>query len=70
MQSLTVSGHWAVDLLQKAAAPPAGGGQWNSCNTPPVAWGQWAAELLQYTAPSLGTAGRETPAIQCLTAWG
>ena len=36
----------------------------------PTAWGQWAVDLLQYTAPLLGAVGSATPAIHCLTAWG
>ena len=53
-------------LMQGTAAMPGGSGQWNSCHTPPhcpgavgggipavhcvTTWGQWAVELLQYTA--------------------
>ena len=55
-----------MDLLQYTASLPGGNGQWTSCNTLPhclgtldsgppaihcpTAWGQWAADLLQYTA--------------------
>ena len=76
--------------------------QWTPCNTLPhclgaagsgppavhclTAWGQWAVELLQYTAPlpggsgqwnscntlphCLGAVGCGPPAIHCPTAWG
>ena len=79
-----------------------GSGQWTSGNTLPhclgavssatpamhclTVWGQWAAELLQCTAPQpggigqcnfcntlphcLGAVGNATPAMHCLTAWG
>ena len=52
----------------------------------PTAWGQWAVQLLQYTAAPpggsgqrnscnalphcLGAVGSATPAMHCLTAWG
>ena len=52
----------------------------------PTAWGQWAVQLLQYTAAlswgsgecnscnapphCLGAMGSATPAMHCLTAWG
>ena len=58
----------------------------NSCNTLPhypgqwamqllqytatLPWGQWAVELLQCTVSLPGGMGSATPAIHCLTAWG
>ena len=66
-----------------------GSGRWTSCNTLPhylgavgsgnpavhclTAWGQWAVELLQYTAPRLGAVGSGPPAVHlphCLGAVG
>ena len=68
---LTLSGQWALKLLQQTASLPGGRGHWDSFNellhcvgvvgsatpathTPAMhcltAGGQWAVELLQYTA--------------------
>ena len=65
---------------------PGGSGQWNSCNAPPhclgaagsgtpamhcpTAWGQWAVQLLQYSAALPGGSGQSNPCIAMHTSMG
>ena len=70
-QFLTAWGQWATQLLQCTAAPPGGKRQCNSCEMLPHCLGDsgWL-NCCNARPHCLEAVGDETPAIQCLTAWG
>ena len=78
---LTAWGQWAVELLQRTASLPRGGGQWNSCNVrahqlggrgvPPRRWSPPKERASCKALPHcLGAVGSGTHVTYCLTAWG
>ena len=68
---LTTWAQWAVELLQRTAAPPRGYGSCNPSNTPPHCLGG-TGQRNSCNAPSncLEAVGPGTSAIHCCTAWG
>ena len=59
-------GKWAVELLHCTARLPGGSGQCKSCNALP----HYLGAVGSARAHCPGAVGAETPAMQCLTAWG
>ena len=75
------AGQWAVQLLQRTATPPGGGGQWNSLNAQAPSWGGRGVLPRRRSLPKeqkscnalphcLGAVGSGTHVMHCHTAWG